>query len=157
MDIQLFEIIYAHRDTGATEDREVSLGFVAASEFEAADKFCKHQNSLAMYNDESSFPHDYRLRPAVHPSLRFEDEVIVVDVFGDGRPFRSRTKKRTDAEAQHGSGVNAVVFDGVYREILQIIDGEEKAHWLARLEGVLVRGKAILKLQSDAKKAADAI
>ncbi len=143
----LYEIICTKPEIGG-DAREASLGFIDKSELDAAKAYCRHRNTLSMYNNVSPYePYDFRVRPAFHPKLQFEDSVVFVEVFDDGRVSLSKTVPRSQWIREHGVGVNALVLDHSYVEILPVIDGETKEQWAARFEGVHARGKAILGIK----------
>ncbi len=147
--MKMFEIICMKPEVGGNA-RESSLGFVGESELEAAEAYCKLRNTLSMYDNVFPYePYDFRVRPAVHPRLQFEDRVVFTEVFDDGRVSLSKTVSRSQWVREHGTGVNALVLDHSYVEILPVIVGETKEQWAARFEGVHVRGKAILKIRSE--------
>ena len=158
MPILLYELLCIKKEKGDVAPHEVSLGFVAEQDLQVAEKYCQHQNALAMYNEgNDGFPTNYRLRPAVHPSLQFVDEVVIVDIYDDDTPAKIRTIPRSQALKEHGDGATGVLFPHFYREILPIVDGETQEQWTARREGSIARGKAILKMRAETQAAIAAI
>ncbi len=142
----MYEIVADEIQKGNKNPSTTTIGFIAESELEKAKRYCSAMNARAIYNDNDNEKlHNYRIKAAPTPALSIPEEVVVVDVYEDA--VHSELLARSVSNSKYSGGMQGILYPGFYREIMPIIDGETKEQWLARKEGAIARGRAILSLQ----------